>query len=259
MRETNLRPLSAQDQIEFLDRDPGTTPSARLVTAVLAKCSGMAEEDAARLTVGEREALLLQLRSLTFGDRMSCVMRCPRAECGERMDLDLRVSELIVESHPEAPGIHEAVVDDWRVKFRVPDGADQEAVSRMAYCDEQRAVETLLRRCVQSVERDGQRWSEIPAALAERISETMAELDPQAEIALDATCPACGKGFRTILDTATFFFAEIASHARVLLGEVHVLASVYHWSEAAILAMAEGRRRHYLDLVEASFTRRASA
>jgi hypothetical protein len=252
MREIHLRPLSAQDQIEFLDRDPGTAACARLVTGVLAKCGGMAEEDAARLTAGEREALLLQLRKLTFGDRMSCVLRCPRVECFEKMDLDLRVSELILEPHPKAYGIHETVVDDWRVRFRVPDGTDQEAVARMACGDELRAVETLLRRCVQSVERDGRKWSEIPAAVVERVSETMEELDPQAEIALDATCPACGKGFRTILDTATFFFTEVAAHARALLGEVHVLASVYHWSEAAILEMPERRRRRYLEFAEGS-------
>ena len=259
MRETNLRPLSAQDQIEFLDWDPGTTPPARLVTGVLAKCGGFPEEEAARLTVGQREALLLRLRSLTFGDRMSCVLRCPRAECGERMDLDLRVSSLILDASPEVAGIHEAVVDDWLVKFRVPDGADQEAVGRMAYGDEQRAVEILLSRCVQSVERDGRRWSEIPAVVADRISETMAELDPQAEIALDAKCPACGKTFRTILDTASFFFTEVSTRARALLGEVHLLASAYHWSEAEILEMPERRRRRYLDLVEASLTRRALA
>ena len=259
MRETNLRPLSAQDQIEFLDWDPATTPPARLVTGVLAKCGGLPEEEAARLTVGQREALLLQLRSLTFGDRMSCVLRCPRAECGERMDLDLRASELILDSPQKAAGIHEVAVDDWLVKFRVPDGADQEAVARMAYGDEQRAVEILLSRCVQSVERDGRRASGIPAAIADRISETMAEIDPQAEIALDARCPACGQAFRTILDTASFFFTEIATRARALLGEVHLLASAYHWSEAEILAMPEPRRRRYLDLADASLTRRALA
>ena len=105
------------------------------MTGVLAKCGGLPEEEAARLTVGQREALLLQLRSLTFGDRMSCVLRCPRAECGERMDLDLRASELILDSPQKAAGIHEVAVDDWLVKFRVPDGADQEAVAAILRCE----------------------------------------------------------------------------------------------------------------------------
>ena len=259
MRECNLRPLSARDQIEVLDCDAGTTPSALLVTGVLARCCGLSEEDAARLTVGEREHLLLKLRSLTFGDRMSCVLRCPRVECGERMDLDLRVSELILTSTPRASGIHEAMVDDWLVRFRVPDGKDQEAVARMAFGDEQRAVEVLLSRCVESVERDGRPSEEIPSAVADRISEIMAEMEPQAEIVLDANCPACGKAFRTILDTASFFLTEISAHAQALLAEVHLLAYVYHWSEAAILAMPERRRRRYLDLAEGSLTRRALA
>ena len=259
MRQTHLRPLSAQDQIEFLDRDPGTIPAARMVTGLLSKCAGLSEEEAAGLTAGQREALLLELRALTFGDRMACLLRCPNSGCGQKLDLDLRVSQLILDSKAVPGEIYEAAVDGWRVKFRLPDGGDQEAVAQTAYGDEQRALQVLLARCLQAVEHEGSPSREIPAALAERISAKMAELDPQAEIALDAVCPACGRTFRTILDTATFFFTEIASHARALLGEVHVLAAVYHWSEAAILAMPERRRRRYLDLVDASFSRRALA
>jgi hypothetical protein len=259
MREINLRPLSAQDQIELLDWDPATTPAARMATGILAKCSRLGEGEVARLTLGQREALLLKVRRLTFGDRISCVLRCPQAECGERMDLDLKVSELLLNSHPEADQVYDAVVDDWQVKFRVPDGTDQEALASMAYGDEQRAMEILLGRCVQSVERDGRRWSEIPIQVVDRISEKMAVVDPQAEIALDAICPVCGKAFQTIFDTASFLFTEIKDRARTLLREVHLLASVYHWSEEAILAMPERRRRCYLELAEAALTGRAWA
>jgi hypothetical protein len=259
MREINLRPLSAQDQIELLDWDPATTPAARLVSGILAKCSHLNEEEAARLTVGEREALLLRLRGLTFGERIACALQCPQAECGARMDLDLTVSELVLNSHPEASRVYDAVVDDWLVKFRVPDGTDQEAIASIAHGDGRQAIEVLLSRCVQSVDRDGRRWNEIPAGLVDQISEKMAELDPQAEIALDGICPACGKAFQTIFDTASFLFTEIKARARALLSEVHLLASVYHWSEEAILMMPERRRRCYLELVEAALTRRALA
>lgn len=259
MRETNLRPLQAHDQIEFLDWDARRVSPARKVTSVLARCGDFSEEDAARLTVGEREALLLKLRWLTFGERMSCVLECPRADCHERMDLDLTVGDLLLPSSDNAQRIHEASFEGCVVRFRLPEGADQEAVASLALTDESEAVQTLLNRCVISAERDGEPLSEIPAEMAERLSDAMAELDPQAEIVLEPRCPACGKSFRTILDTASFFFMEIAAHARALVEEVHLLASHYHWSEVEILAMPERRRRLYLALAETAQARREPA
>ena len=49
----------------------------------------------AALTVGDREALLLHLRRLTFGDRMQCTLTCPQSDCGELMDFELNVSDLL--------------------------------------------------------------------------------------------------------------------------------------------------------------------
>jgi hypothetical protein len=259
MRETNLRPIPAHDQIEFLDWDARRVSPARKVTSVLAKCGDFSEQDAACLTVGEREALLLKLRWLTFGERMSCVLECPRADCRKKMDLDLTVGDLLLPSSDDARRIHEASFDGWVVRFRLPEGADQEAVASLALTDESEAVQTLLNRCVISAERDGERLSEIPALLAERLSDALAKLDPQSEIVLEARCPACGDSFRAILDTASFFFTEVAAHARTLLEEVHLLASHYHWSEAAILAIPERRRRLYLALAETAQARRQLA
>lgn len=259
MRETNLRALSAHNQIEFLDWDIGSVPPARKVTCVLAKCGDLSEQEAASLTVGEREGLLLKLRQATFGERMACILECPRPECREKMDLDITVQDLLMPRNGVALGIHEASFDGYRVRFRLPNGADQEAVASLAQVDETQAVHVLLRRCLVEVECDGKRQEEIPLAISDRISDAMEALDPQAQIVIEPLCPACGNTFRTILDTASFFFAEATAHARTLLEEVHVLASFYHWSEAAILSIPQRRRKFYLDLVEAAQARRVPA
>jgi hypothetical protein len=159
----------------------------------------------------------------------------------------------------EISHIHEATFDGYRVRFRLPEGADQEAVASLAQTDDNEAVQILLQRCVLEVEHGSDRLTEIPNTIADRISDAMALLDPQAELILEPVCPACGNRFRTILDTASFFFSEIKAHAHVLLREVHVLASFYHWSEAEILSIPEPRRKFYLDLVEAAHTPRGLA
>src|SRR5712691_11694415 len=185
MRETNLLPLSAHDQIEFLDWDARRVPPARRVTSVLAKCSNLAEPEAASLTVGEREALLLQLRRATFGERMACLLECPRPECREKMDLSITVADLLARQEGEVSGIHEASFDGYLVRFRLPNGADQEAVAALAQTDDSQAVQALLRRCVLEVARDGESPDAIPPAIVDRISDAMAALDPQAEIVLE--------------------------------------------------------------------------
>jgi hypothetical protein len=47
----------------------------------------------------------------------------------------------------------------------------------------------------------------------------------------------------------TFFWKEIAAHAKRLLREVHILAAAYKWREADILAMNPNRRQYYLEMV----------
>ena len=77
----------------------------------------------------------------------------------------------------------------------------------------------------------------------------MAERDPMAEIQIQLACPACTQHWPLILDIASFVWTEIATQAKRLLAEVHILARAYGWREADILAMSDRRRRHYLDMV----------
>jgi len=77
----------------------------------------------------------------------------------------------------------------------------------------------------------------------------MAELDPQAELLLNLSCPVCGHAFSTVFDTATFLFQELARRAGNLYREVHLLAFHYHWSEAEIMGMTAAKRHRYLDLL----------
>src|SRR4051812_22660841 len=97
-----LRPLSGQDEAFLSEASAGLSPAAR-TTALLARCltrlGPLAPVSAAAvrgLTTGDREALLLQLRRLTFGERMSCLVACPRPDCGEQLDLELSVADLLV-------------------------------------------------------------------------------------------------------------------------------------------------------------------
>lgn len=268
-REAGLSPLSGEDEA-FLLETAGTLTPARRTTALLARCltrlgpfsaappaSPVPAAAVAALPLGDREALLLHLRRLTLGERLECVLSCSAHGCGERMELDLAVSDLLVPPASQARPWHEETFLDgstpWRVRFRLPTGEDQELAADLARNREDGdAAALLLGRCVASAVPEGPEGiatgepSPLPEALADAVAERMASLDPQAEIVLRLACPTCGHETATVFDAAAWLYQEIAGRATELYREVHLLALHYHWREADILAMTGRKRRLYL-------------
>lgn len=242
--------------------DGAGTSRAAQVTALLAACVeriGPARpgSDAIRtLCVGDREALLLHLRRATLGDPIDCVLDCPT--CGERLDVRLSTADLLLAPYPDPMEWNEESFgvepDRATVRFRLPTGGDQEAVAELAATAPTAAAQRVLDRCIDRVVvRDGAQASLDPdmgAALAQRMS----ELDPQAELRLDVGCPSCHGRIDTLLDTATFFLAELAGSRTSLYQEIHTLACWYHWGESEILSLTAPRRRRYLELIAARST-----
>jgi hypothetical protein len=258
--DADVRGLTGSDE-EYLARAKG--PVAETVTELLARCvlqlggAPATADDLRRLSVGDREALLLHVRQATLGDRVDCVATCPDPACGERLDLTLSVGDVLVERPELAPlawydeTFPAPSGTDVRVVFRVPTGADQEAVASLVSDDPAAAATALLERCIRETSSaDG---SPIDAGpIADLVGERMSELDPQAEIRLVFDCAACGRRVSVLFDTASYFFAEIAGSSDRLYQEVHALAWHYHWSEREILRMSREKRRRYLDLIAES-------
>ena len=62
-------------------------------------------------------------------------------------------------------------------------------------------------------------------------------------------CEACGHVGMAQLDVGAVLWDEIDARARTLLGEVHLLAAAYGWTESEILALGAERRASYLSMV----------
>ncbi|UCF90309.1 MAG: hypothetical protein JSW39_18700 [Desulfobacterales bacterium] len=258
-RSAGLRALTGADE-EFLAESEGTmlpvTRSRHLLARCLTHLDGaerITPEAIGELTVGDREALLLHLRQLTFGDRMQAILDCPQPECGELMDLDLQVSDLLQppcpDPRPEYDYTAEHDGQSLRIRFRLPTVVDQELAGRQALSDPAAAADLLLRRCVKSVlnaRGEAVDWS---GAMLDGLPARMAELDPQAEMILDLVCPACKVSFSTIFDAGHYLFQEAGAGLNRLYHEVHLLAWHYHWSEPEIMGMRTRKRRRYLNLL----------
>ncbi len=262
VREARLRPLTGDDEAFLLDAGDFFSPAAR-TTALLSRCLvGMGQlEDVTpglvrALTVGDREALLLHLRRITFGDSLPCVLVCPRAGCGKKMDLDMRVSELLLPAYGNSQESYECDViaegAEYHVRFRLPTGADQELAADRSFADLPAAERLVLQLCVKQISDDEtgiRAVEEWPLELADRIGAKMAELDPQAEILLHLKCPECENEFTAEFDAAAYFYQELRGRIPHLYQEVHRIANSYHWSESEILGMTPRKRMVYLNLL----------
>jgi len=246
--DAELRPLTGREEDWLAGHS--SMPSAVAVTWLLSNClvrigDAVPTSDLVRkLLVGDRDYLILQLRRLTLGDEVQAVFRCPA--CDSNMDVNIDAKNVPVQFKPEASANHSIPLDsetnrNRTVRFRLPCGADQEAVLGLRSPE---AAVALLDRCV--LDNGG-----IPLCADERdvIAAEMDRLAPQLDLELDLTCPECGIQFLTPFDTTAFFLSEMGINGQQLLREIHSLAFYYHWSETEIMSLPRDRRRAYLSLL----------
>jgi hypothetical protein len=179
------------------------------------------------------------------------------------MDLDLKTSDLLLPPYSRGQESHEETISEngttHRVRFRLPNGADQEAAASLALEDVETAANLVMQRCVEEVtmqSENGHPMSDLSPMVIRVLPQVMADLDPQAEILLDLTCPACSGTYSILFDAADYLFRELSLELTNLYREVHLLAFHYHWSEGEIMAMTRRKRRLYLSLLAEALGRR---
>jgi hypothetical protein len=73
--------------------------------------------------------------------------------------------------------------------------------------------------------------------------------DPLTALHLSASCPACAYVNTVGCDLEALLLDGFARAQAAMLDDVAALASVFHWSEAAILALPRWRRAVYLQRI----------
>lgn len=243
-----MRPLSASEMIQIWETGQNQHKIDRGLTMLSAACPEKLVSDLMTLTIGQRDAYLLTLRELTFGSKLNGFAEC--LKCGEKLEFDLRVSDIRLQDLSQPmPLDYTLGVDGYQIQFRLPNSQDLAAVATCQNSDIATAI--LMQRCILNCDRDQQPVSldQLPAAVMAYLSEQMSEYDPQAEIQLALSCPACGHAWSALFDIVDFFWTELNSQAKLLLQDVHLLARFYGWREVDILSMTEVRRQFYLGLI----------
>jgi hypothetical protein len=234
-----VRPPSTSELLAAWERGLGQPSTPRALALLGAGWPETPAGELARLSIGRRDARLLELREHAFGAAVVAVATCPA--CAERLELSFDVAEV----RTADPGLAvplELRASGYELRFRLPDSGDLLAGG---------TATALLERCLLAAERDGLPAvaAELPAEVVELVEARMAEADPQADIRLALTCPACEHGWEAAFDVAAFLWSEVDAWARRTLWQVHLLARAYGWPEADVLALSPGRREFYLEAV----------
>jgi hypothetical protein len=251
MRNDHSAEVSVRALLDAWDRVAPERPVVSAL-ALLAAGSGLGEEEARQLALGERDRRLLELRAHLFGTRMANVATCPR--CGETVEFACDTRDL------SSAGAGTGEAGARQLVLRLRHGEHEVWYRRLTSDDLLALPET---------EGDSWRWlftgsvvratrldedvdaGALPPEVRAAVVDAMAAADPLADVELSLGCPSCGESWRAGFDIASYLASELDAWARRLLADVHTVARRYGWSEAAILGMSARRRELYLGFGDA--------
>jgi len=243
-----MRALSVSELLTVWERGLAALPFERAL-AILSVASPESSPAAlARLSIGRRDANLLQVREWAFGSELAILAACP--SCRQTLELMMPVADLRRSMEPADDLESSLILRDYEVRYRSPNTEDIAGCAGLELAVSRRK---LFACCVTDARCQGKavRAEELPEDVAQRVVEQIAAIDPQADTRVDLTCPECHQRWSEVFDIVSFFWAEIDAWAHRILQEVHVLARAYGWRESDILALSPVRRQIYLAVAQA--------
>jgi hypothetical protein len=227
------------------------------------------------LPQGDRVALILNIRKIVFGDRISCTAPC--ANCKELLSFDVSVSELLKPMKADPKKEYPLQVEGYSLKIRPITGVDLELLILNSLEDDNNNNKTQenngsvsgvnetakekearnfdLDSMTEKLVRSSVTFADppLPQILSndfiKAVSSKLEEIDPQANMVLELKCFACQHVFQTNFNAEQFILSEIDSRGKQLYREVHWIAFHYHWEEDSILSLPLRRRKLYLELI----------
>jgi hypothetical protein len=238
---------SNSDLIALWERGTGEHPVDRALMLLSACCPSEPHEELARLSIGARDARLLEIYERLFGPELAAFAHCPA--CNEPLEYTLSTRELTAScSSPTDPPPLNLDNGPISLRLRLPDSLDLRAVS--ACTEPEFAAKMLTERCIVEAKLGGQPVpsADLPPDITETVSSALAAADPGAEMLIDLNCAVCSHTWQVTLDIERFLWSKISATAKRLLRDVHALASAYGWREPDILALSTVRRQTYLEM-----------
>ena len=220
--------------LDLWERGASRHPLDRALLLASSTDSAVTMERLADEPLAVRDQRLVRALLTNFGPEIAAWIDCPT--CGTRLEFALDARTLL-----DSAGADDVTIDGVRV--RRPSSRDLAAA--LAEPDEAARARRLAERCVEAGD------AVVSTALMARAEEALAAADSAGDPQLDFTCDACGETWQDPFDVAGYLWRQVETRARHLLGDVDVLARVYGWTEADVLALSDARRAAYVEMAGA--------
>jgi hypothetical protein len=232
------------ERAQDLDVDFAQSRRADLVSRLLRQCLRCDDrewnsDDVWSWTLAQRLQALLAIALAGELAPLALVQRC--RECNELLELhvapemfvrDERVEHFTWSPEPECT-----------VRVALPTGREQQVWSHADGV----TMRTMARELIWEVNgRAPDKGWEIPETWIESLGEELERHDPLTGLEIESQCPACSVTAGLAFDLEAQLLTQLHARQQQTLTEIHRLASVYHWTESAILDLPVWRRRHYL-------------
>lgn len=241
-----MRSLTGSELLQVWENGLQSSQTERSL-ALLKYASSKEDINPATLSIGRRDARLLQLRKWMFGSKLLNTAVCPA--CGEKVEWENDVNDFMLQHSHDAVPDFQITVDDFELRFRLPVSSDMKRLQK-DYTDEENEL-ILLRQCVLEITRDNVTClvDDLPRYVLDVVEERISREDAQADITVLLACPACAHEWLSHFDIQSYLWTEINAWAKNMIQEVYVLARHFGWSEHDILNMSPQRRQLYLQMI----------
>ncbi len=250
-----LRPFGIDEHDLEVDFNQPSRPA--LVTDILECCTTVSNGKSPdrnllwALQVSTRIECLLRIISLGGAFDAALPMRCLNEECGETVEVELSLDDLL-DLQREPADFISVDFGEQTLELRKPSGLDQREWATREFESERAAIESMVETLVVRGENsllennilsldDDSLWA---------IDRVMHESDLLVNFSFEVVCPYCERNSEFELDLQALAIERLKQSQRSLLTTVHHLAKHYHWSEQQIFAVPHWRRIHYLRLLE---------
>ena len=240
-----MRPLTASELLQIWENGWHHSALNNALYLLLKAYNAPNIQAVKQLSIGERDARLLELRTTLFGQRLINKAQCPKCAESVEWEMDAKDMQLQKPQLGASPKIFDIQIDGYAVRFRLPNSEDMLNISALT-------PRQILLNCIIEVkneEKDDPKDA-ITEGVFKALAQQMEEEDPQANITMALSCPACNHHWTAVFDILTYLWAEIDNWAKHLVQEVYILARAFGWSERDILNMSVRRRQMYIEMLK---------
>ena len=210
---------------------------------------GLSPDTLLKLSIGQRDYRLLQLRETLFGKRLSNTAICPG--CNEYLEWENQTTDFLSLCPTVDDKCSEFTLtsNEYSVRFRLPNSLDLAASADSE--DIETVQRSLLAKCVLEAKHADTicEASQLPDIVFQELTEQIETLDTLADIQISLDCPECSQQWNALFDIAGFLWQEVNEWAEQMLQVVYKLAAGYGWSEDEILRISPVRRQLYLGML----------